>query len=117
MSLRIAVIPWAIRAVQPIIAHPISCLRRSLPRSRRLVEADEAFDVVPRSDAFLGAQCGKIPSRLQLLERPLIEMENDQQVEQSVEGHLVTHIGELGRIGDRPVIAIAAADNIDQRDF
>ena len=38
-------------------------------------------------------------------------------MEQRVECHLVTHIGEPGRTRDRTVIAVAAADDVNQRDF
>src|SRR6266446_1111248 len=81
------------------------------------VEADERLDVVPGGDAFRGAEASKIAGRFQLLERFLVEVKADQQLQQSVERHLVTHIGELGRSRDRTVVAVAAADDIDQRDL
>src|SRR6516165_4224794 len=43
-----------------------------------LVEAHQALDVVPRGDAFVRAEAGKVPGRLQLLERALVEMKGDQ---------------------------------------
>src|SRR6516165_1189831 len=83
----------------------------------KLVEADEALDVVPCSDAFLLAETGKIPGRLQLFERALIEMKTDEQLQQRIERNFVTHVGELGRGCHRPVVAVAAADDIDQWDL
>src|SRR6516225_8790620 len=69
-----------------------------------LVEANEALDVVPRGDALLVAEAGKITGRLQLFERALIEMKGDQQLKQRVERHLVTQIGELRRARHRTIV-------------
>ena len=82
-----------------------------------LVETDQSLDVVPRRDAFFVAEAGKVPGGLQLFERALIEMKTDEQLQLRIERNFVTHVGVLGRGCHRPVVAVAAADDIDERDL
>src|SRR6202023_3158829 len=80
-----------------------------------LVEADQSLDVVAGGDAFLRTEAGKITARLELGQGALGEVKADEEVEKRVEADLVAHIGELGCAGDRTVVAVAAAHDINQR--
>src|SRR5688572_1796499 len=81
-----------------------------------LVQADQGLDLLAGVDALLLGEAGVAAGAPDFAIGELGEMEARQQVGHGVDRRLVADVGELVGRRQRAAVAVAAADDVDQRD-